>query len=81
MDHDCQLEAFILSVYIQYIYCTHVYDVRAHYNRVWKRFLRIMNNLNELKDPERLSHYKNMAEISKNVCSKNGPVQGGPLSM
>merc|ERR1712109_2665 len=34
------------------------------------------NILNELKDPERLSHYKNMAEISKNVCSKNGPVQG-----
>merc|ERR1719209_1235255 len=46
--------------------------------KIWceEAYTRIMNNLNELKDPERLSHYKNMAEISKNVCSKNGPVQG-----
>merc|ERR1712223_959212 len=51
--------------------------------KIWceEAYTRIMNNLNELKDPERLSHYKNMAEISKNVCSKNGPVQGGPLGM
>ena len=70
MDHDYQLEAFIAPIW-----------TRVHYNRVWKPCLRIMNNLNELKDPERLSHYKNMAEISKNVCSKNGPVQGGPLGM
>merc|ERR1711872_534329 len=40
---------------------------------------RIMSNLNELKNPDRLSNYKSMAEISKNVCSKNGPVQTGPL--
>merc|ERR1719494_373910 len=40
---------------------------------------RIMSNLNELKNPDRLSNYKSMAEISKNVCSKNGPVQAGPL--
>merc|ERR1719187_740928 len=40
---------------------------------------RIMSNLNELKNPDRLSNYKSMAEISKNVCSKNGPVQVGPL--
>merc|ERR1719320_1032668 len=51
--------------------------------KIWceEAYTRIMNNLNELNDPERLSHYKNMAEISKNVCSKNGPVQGGPLGM
>merc|ERR1719222_507853 len=51
--------------------------------KIWceEAYTRIMNNLNELKNPERLSHYKNMAEISKNVCSKNGPVQGGPLGM
>ena len=75
MDHDYELEAFTLSVYIAPM-C-----MRVHYNWLWKPCLRIMNNLNELKDPERLSHYKNMAEISKNVCSKNGPVQGGPLGM
>ena len=75
MDHVHQSEAFILSVHIVLIY------KRVHYNRMWKPCLRIMNNLNELKNPERLSHYKNMAEISKNVCSKNGPVQGGPLGM
>merc|ERR1719394_1888446 len=40
---------------------------------------RIMSNLNELKNPDRLSNYKSMADISKNVCSKNGPVQAGPL--
>ena len=75
MNHVHQLEAFIFSVHIVPIY------MRVHYIRMWKPCLRIMNNLSELKDPERLSHYKNMAEISKNVCSKNGPVQGGPLSM
>merc|ERR1719145_214500 len=43
--------------------------------KIWceEAYTRIMNNLNELKDPERLSHYKNMAEISKNVCSKMAP--------
>merc|ERR1712218_243834 len=44
-------------------------------------YTRIMDNLAELKNPERLSNYKTMSEISKNVCSKNGPVQGGPLGM
>ena len=44
-------------------------------------YLRVMNNLNELKNPERLSNYKSLAEISRNVCSKNGPVQGGPLGV
>merc|ERR1712181_42881 len=37
--------------------------------------------LNELKNADRLSNYKTMSEISKNVCSKNGPVQGGPLGI
>merc|ERR1719219_1555489 len=51
--------------------------------KVWceEAYTRIMNNLNELKNAERLSNYKTMSEISKNVCSKNGPVQGGPLGM
>jgi len=51
--------------------------------KVWckEAHTRVMNNLNELKNPERLSNYKSMAEISKNVCSKNGPVQVGPLGV
>jgi len=51
--------------------------------KVWceEAYTRIINNLNELKNAERLSNYKTMSEISKNVCSKNGPVQGGPLGM
>merc|ERR1719175_194601 len=51
--------------------------------KVWcqEAHTRVMNNLNELKNPERLSNYKSMAEISRNVCSKNGPVQGGPLGV
>merc|ERR1719175_270817 len=51
--------------------------------KVWcqEAHTRIMNSLNELKNPERLSNYKSMAEISRNVCSKNGPVQGGPLGV
>merc|ERR1719369_161453 len=51
--------------------------------KVWceEAYNRIINNLNELKSAERLSNYKTMSEISKNVCSKNGPVQGGPLGM
>merc|ERR1719175_590729 len=51
--------------------------------KVWcqESHTRVMNNLNELKNPERLSNYKSMAEISRNVCSKNGPVQGGPLGV
>merc|ERR550517_738652 len=51
--------------------------------KVWceEAYTRIIDNLNELKNAERLSNYKTMSEISKNVCSKNGPVQGGPLGM
>merc|ERR1719242_2325156 len=51
--------------------------------KVWceEAYNRFINNLNELKSAERLSNYKTMSEISKNVCSKNGPVQGGPLGM
>merc|ERR1719295_1175070 len=51
--------------------------------KVWcqEAHTRVMNNLNELKNPERLSNYKSLAEISRNVCSKNGPVQGGPLGV
>merc|ERR1719500_885428 len=51
--------------------------------KVWceEAYTRIINNLNELKSAERLSNYATMSEISKNVCSKNGPVQGGPLGM
>merc|ERR1719411_793903 len=51
--------------------------------KIWceEAYTRIINNLNELKSAERLSNYAAMSEISKNVCSKNGPVQGGPLGM
>ena len=49
--------------------------------KVWCRqsYDRIMNNLNELKNPEALENYKTMAKISEAVCSKNAPVQGNPL--
>merc|ERR1719195_1000744 len=51
--------------------------------KVWckEAHARIINNLNELKNPDRLSTYKSLAEISKNVCNKNGPVQDGPLGV
>ena len=49
--------------------------------KVWckQSYDRIMNNLNELKNPEALENYKTMAKISEAVCSKNAPVQGNPL--
>merc|ERR1712004_830693 len=49
--------------------------------KVWCRqsYGRIMDNLNELKNPEALDNYKTMAKISEAVCSKNAPVQGNPL--
>ena len=49
--------------------------------KVWCRqsYDRIMDNLNELKNPETLENYKTMAKISEAVCSKNAPVQGNPL--
>merc|ERR1711876_2598 len=49
--------------------------------KVWCRqsYDRIMDNLNELKNPETLENYKTMAKISEAVCAKNAPVQGNPL--
>merc|ERR1719429_751212 len=49
--------------------------------KVWCRqsYDRIMDNLNELKNPEVLENYKSMAKISEAVCAKNAPVQGNPL--
>merc|ERR1719264_611216 len=49
--------------------------------KVWckQSYDRIMNNLNELQNPEALENYKTMAKISEAVCSKNAPVQGNPL--
>merc|ERR1711997_1016631 len=49
--------------------------------KVWCRqsYGRIMDNLNELKNPETLENYKTMAKISEAVCAKNAPVQGNPL--
>merc|ERR1712112_654892 len=49
--------------------------------KVWCRqsYDRIMDNLNELKNPEVLENYKSMAKISEAVCDKNAPVQGNPL--
>lgn len=49
--------------------------------KVWCRqsYTRIMDNLNELKNPEVLDNYKTMSKISEAVCSKNAPVQGNPL--
>merc|ERR1711973_368581 len=48
---------------------------------VWCRqaHTRIMDNLNQLKNPEDLENYKTMAKISEAVCAKNAPVQGNPL--
>ena len=49
--------------------------------KVWCRqsYDRIMDNLDELKNPETLENYKTMAKISEAVCAKNAPVQGNPL--
>merc|ERR1719365_59914 len=49
--------------------------------KVWCRqaHTRIMDNLNQLKNPEDLENYKTMAKISEAVCAKNAPVQGNPL--
>merc|ERR1719295_8351 len=49
--------------------------------KVWCRqsYDRIMDNLDELKNPEVLDNYKTMAKISEAVCDKNAPVQGNPL--
>lgn len=51
--------------------------------KVWcqESFTRITNNLNELKNPEVLENYKNMAKMSEAVCAKNAPVQGNPLGV
>merc|ERR1719175_500008 len=51
--------------------------------KVWCRqsFGRIMDNLNQLKNPEDLENYKTMAKISEAVCAKNAPVQGNPLGV
>ena len=49
--------------------------------KVWCRqsYARIMDNLDQLKNPEDLNDYKTMAKISEAVCEKNAPVQGNPL--
>merc|ERR1712186_89484 len=49
--------------------------------KVWCRqsYARIMDTLDQLKNPETLENYKTMAKISEAVCSKNAPVQGNPL--
>jgi len=49
--------------------------------KVWcqEAYVRIMDNLAELKNPEVLENYKTMAKISEGVCSNNAPVQGNPL--
>merc|ERR1711923_524083 len=49
--------------------------------KVWCRqsYDRIMDNLDELKNPEVLDSSKTMAKISEAVCDKNAPVQGNPL--
>merc|ERR1719445_262424 len=43
--------------------------------KVWCRqsYTRIMDNLNELKNPEVLDNYKAMSKISQSVCDKNMP--------
>merc|ERR1711892_842951 len=49
--------------------------------KVWcnESYARIMDNLNQLKNPEVLDNFKTMSKISEAVCSKNAPVQGNPL--
>merc|ERR550539_1381843 len=49
--------------------------------KVWcnESYRRIMDNLNQLKNPEVLDNYKTMSKISEAVCEKVAPVQGNPL--
>merc|ERR1712115_225337 len=51
--------------------------------KVWcsESYKRIMDNLNQLKNPEVLDNFKSMAKISEGVCSKVGQVQGNPLGV
>jgi len=51
--------------------------------KVWcsEAHTRIMQNLDILKNPVALENFKTMADISKNVCESNGPVQGNPLGL
>jgi len=51
--------------------------------KVWvnESYTRIMDNLNQLKNPEVLDNFKTMSKISENVCSKVAPVQGNPLGI
>jgi len=49
--------------------------------KVWcsEAYNRIMDNLNQLKNPEILDNFKTMSKISEGVCARNAPVQGNPL--
>jgi len=49
--------------------------------KVWcnESYARIMDNLNQLKNPEVLDNFKTMSKISESVCAKVAPVQGNPL--
>jgi len=49
--------------------------------KVWcnESYRRIMDNLNQLKNPEVLDNFKTMSKISEAVCEKVAPVQGNPL--
>merc|ERR1712179_760162 len=49
--------------------------------KVWcnESYGRIMDNLNQLKNPEVLDNFKTMSKISEAVCEKVAPVQGNPL--
>merc|ERR1719175_224134 len=51
--------------------------------KVWcsQSYDRIMDNLNQLKNPEVLDNFKTMSKISESVCSKVAPVQGNPLGI
>jgi len=51
--------------------------------KVWcnESYNRIMDNLNQIKNPEVLSNFKTMSKISEGVCGKNAPVQGNPLGV
>ena len=51
--------------------------------KVWvnESYARIMDNLNQLKNPEVLDNFKTMSKISEGVCAKVAPVQGNPLGI
>merc|ERR1712113_742450 len=51
--------------------------------KVWcnESYGRIMDNLNQLKNPEVLDNFKTMSKISEAVCEKVAPVQGNPLGI